>query len=145
MQTFLQCFNSSIFKTCLYLAGTLNSTTSSMLRGTTAGSASNSSRLHSGGTTKGANDNRRDSVKVGVSYNIILSSQESPGCSAYRADRPAIRQAKASVFPSFFSQLKSRLFFGLNFPSLGLKIIKIAANQSEYFGKIVFFIKKCFS
>ena len=27
--------------------------------------------------------------------------------SAYRADRPAIRQAEASVFPSFFSQLKS--------------------------------------
>jgi len=45
-------------------SGTLNSTTSSMLRGTTAGSASNSSRLHSGGTTKGANDNRRDSVKM---------------------------------------------------------------------------------
>ena len=27
--------------------------------------------------------------------------------SAYRADRPAIRRAEASVFPSFFSQLKS--------------------------------------
>ena len=27
--------------------------------------------------------------------------------SAYRADRSAIRQAEASVFPSFFSQLKS--------------------------------------
>ena len=43
-----------------------------------------------------------------------------------------IRQAEASVFPSFFSQLKSWLLFCLNFPSLGLK--KITAYQTEHFG-----------
>ena len=35
---------------------------------------------------------------------------------AYRADRPAIRQAEASVFTSFFSQLKSWLFSVWIFP-----------------------------
>ena len=43
-----------------------------------------------------------------------------------------IRQAEASVFPSFFSQLKSWFLFCLNFPSLGLK--KITAYHSEDFG-----------
>ena len=48
--------------------------------------------------------------------------------SAYRVDRPTINQAEASVFPSFFSQLKDWLFFCLNFPSLGLR--KITAYQN---------------
>ena len=35
--------------------------------------------------------------------------------SAYRADRPTIRQAEASVFPSFFSQLKKLIIFLFEF------------------------------
>ena len=59
--------------------------------------------------------------------------------SAYRADRPAIRRAEASVFPSFFSQLKSWIFFNFNFPSLGLEKIIEKHNLSPIM-KI-----KCFS
>ena len=35
--------------------------------------------------------------------------------SAYRADRPTINQAEASVFPSFFSQLKKLIIFLFEF------------------------------
>ena len=68
--------------------------------------------------------------------NIRKLNRSSNMASAYRADRPAIRRAEASVFPSFFSQLKSWFFFGLNFPSLGLR--NITTYQSEN-------LKKCFS
>ena len=95
-------------------------------------------------------------VPNGASINFSecnLKSTSHEG-SAYRADRPTINQAEASVFPSFFSQLKDWLFFCLNFPSLGLfshqpkkgrfpwkkvkspslGLRKITAFQSEHFG-----------
>ena len=65
-------------------------------------------------------------IRDKTSYNQWTST------SAYRVDRPTINQAEASVFPSFFSQLKDWLFFCLNFPSLGLR--KITAYHSEHFG-----------
>ena len=72
---------------------------------------------------------------------------------AYRADRPAIRRAEASVFPSYFSQLKSWIFFSLNFPSLGLMkiiekhylspIMKILQVFFKNRGETFMFKKKC--
>ena len=48
-----------------------------------------------------------ESHQVGLGYSVVTS--------AYRADRSAIRRAEASVFPSFFRQLKKLIIFLFEF------------------------------